>query len=173
VIFPIHPRTAKNAESFGLMGLLDSLTTTDPLSYRVMLGLVEGAAVVLTDSGGLQEETTVLNVPCVTLREQTERPITLSEGTNRMAPWPLTQSGIVRSWGAARAARGERRGPPPGWDGRAAERIVQALRTHLPGNEAVSSALRVRAVPKNRASQYDGRSPAALDTRERDQTQVQ
>jgi UDP-N-acetylglucosamine 2-epimerase (non-hydrolysing) len=156
VIFPIHPRTAKNAESFGLTPLLRTLTTTDPLSYREMLGIVDGAAAVLTDSGGLQEETTVLGVPCVTLREQTERPITVSEGTNRMAPWPLTREGIVRTWHAARGARSERQGPPAGWDGRAADRIVEALRAHLPG----SSGPRVHAVPKSSVSQYEIRPSA-------------
>jgi UDP-N-acetylglucosamine 2-epimerase (non-hydrolysing) len=80
VIFPIHPRTAGNAASFGLDDMLSKLQVMEPLGYREMLGLVDGAAAVLTDSGGLQEETTVLGVPCITLREQTERPITISQG---------------------------------------------------------------------------------------------
>jgi UDP-N-acetylglucosamine 2-epimerase (non-hydrolysing) len=128
VIFPVHPRTAKNAYQFGLGDLVRRLRTTEPLGYREMLGLVEGAAAVLTDSGGLQEETTVLGVPCVTLREQTERPITLTEGTNRLAPWPLTAAGIVTSFREAVASRTADRRAPDGWDGRAAERIVDALR---------------------------------------------
>jgi UDP-N-acetylglucosamine 2-epimerase (non-hydrolysing) len=86
--------------------------------------------VVLTDSGGLQEETTVLGVPCVTLREQTERPVTLTEGTNRLAPWPLTVSGIVSSYRAAVASGREPQRVPDGWDGRAAARIIDALRLH-------------------------------------------
>src|SRR5690606_37619548 len=89
VVLPIHPRTRKNAENFGLSGLMEPLRVIEPLGYTEMLSLVEGAAIVLTDSGGLQEETTALGVPCITLREQTERPITLTEGTNRLAPWPL------------------------------------------------------------------------------------
>lgn len=77
VVFPMHPRTGKNVEEFGLLGSLGRLITTEPLGYIEMLSLSDGAAVVLTDSGGLQEETTVLGVPCVTLRARTERPITL------------------------------------------------------------------------------------------------
>lgn len=126
VVFPVHPRTRKNAEAFGLCGPLGALVTIEPLAYRDMLALVEGAALVLTDSGGLQEETTVLGVPCVTLREQTERPITIHEGTNRLAPWPLTQEGILAT---AREARSVpvRATRPEGWDGQAAIRIVSAL----------------------------------------------
>jgi UDP-N-acetylglucosamine 2-epimerase (non-hydrolysing) len=102
----------------------------EPLGYRDMLGLVEGAGVVLTDSGGLQEETTVLGVPCVTLREQTERPITIEQGTNRLAPWPLTVDGIVASYRQAVASRQDTWVVPEGWDGRAALRIVEALHEH-------------------------------------------
>jgi UDP-N-acetylglucosamine 2-epimerase (non-hydrolysing) len=94
-----------------------------------MLCLTDGAAVVLTDSGGLQEETTALGVPCVTLRKQTERPVTLTEGTNRLAPWPLSTEGVLESLFAAldqgRLQPGER--SPEGWDGLAGQRVVQAL----------------------------------------------
>jgi UDP-N-acetylglucosamine 2-epimerase (non-hydrolysing) len=129
VVFPIHPRTRKNAESFGLGNLLRELLILEPAGYLQMLSLTDGADVVMTDSGGLQEETTVLGVPCVTLREKTERPITLMEGTNRMAPWPLSQIGIVESF---RAALGQGRlavgaCSPEGWDGSASKRIVDAL----------------------------------------------
>jgi len=129
VVFPIHPRTRKQAESFGLGGALAALRTMDPLGYVDMLSLTDGAAVCLTDSGGLQEETTVLGVPCVTLREQTERPVTVTEGTNRMAPWPLTEEAILASYGGALGAGRVEAGTrvPEGWDGRAAERIVRAL----------------------------------------------
>jgi UDP-N-acetylglucosamine 2-epimerase (non-hydrolysing) len=129
VVLPIHPRTRKNAAAFGFEALLAPLRVIDPVGYREMLSLSDGAACVLTDSGGLQEETTVLGVPCVTLRAQTERPITATVGTNRLAPWPLTAAGIAASAEAAVAAGrfgvGER--VPDGWDGRAAERIVAAL----------------------------------------------
>ena len=129
VVLPLHPRTRKNAESFGLLPRLEPLRIVEPLGYREMLSLTEGAAVVLTDSGGLQEETTALGVPCVTLREQTERPVTITEGTNCLVPWPLTSEGV---WDAFLEARERRRTGgatrrPEGWDGCAAERIVEAL----------------------------------------------
>ncbi len=127
VIFPIHPRTARRAGDFGLDRLLENVTTVPPLAYREMVGLLVSAACVLTDSGGLQEETTALGVPCVTLREQTERPITLTAGTNRLAPWPLTVQGILGAWRDAAVGRGARKPAPEGWDGRAAARIVEAL----------------------------------------------
>lgn len=133
VVFPIHPRTKVRAEAFGFDGMLEKPLTVEPLGYHEMLCVTAGAAVVLTDSGGLQEETTVLGVPCVTLREQTERPITITHGTNRLAPWPLTVVGILAATEAAlqcgRHGVGAR--APEGWDGRAAERIVMELRGRL------------------------------------------
>ena len=86
VVFPIDPRTRKNADEFGLLGHLDRVAVIEPIGYLEMLSLVDGAAAVITDSGGLQEEATALGVPCLTLREQTERPVTLTHGTNRLAP---------------------------------------------------------------------------------------
>jgi UDP-N-acetylglucosamine 2-epimerase (non-hydrolysing) len=131
VVFPVHPRTRQRIEEFGLGELASRFTLVDPLPYTAMLSLTDGAEVVLTDSGGLQEETTALGVPCVTLRAQTERPVTVTEGTNRMAPWPLSAEGILRSReeavGVGRLGVGAR--APAGWDGHAAERIVAALRT--------------------------------------------
>lgn len=129
VLLPLHPRTRKNVAAFGLERLAAGLRLLDPLGYREMLSLTEGAAVVLTDSGGLQEETTALGVPCVTLREQTERPITLTEGTNRLAPWPLSTDGVMESYLAARAQGRAEPGSrtPEGWDGNAGVRIVEVL----------------------------------------------
>lgn len=129
VVLPLHPRTRRNVEAFGLEELLRPLRITDPLGYQEMLSLTADAAVVLTDSGGLQEETTALGVPCVTLREQTERPITVTDGTNRLAPWPLTTDGVYRSFEEALASRGngDGRKAPEGWDGEAAGRVVAAL----------------------------------------------
>jgi UDP-N-acetylglucosamine 2-epimerase (non-hydrolysing) len=129
LVLPLHPRTRQRAEEFGVTGLLDGVVVTAPLGYLDMLSLTDSARVVLTDSGGLQEETTALGIPCVTLREQTERPITIEQGTNRLAPWPLTVDGILAAVDEAlaepRRAVGE--GCPEGWDGRAAERLVDAL----------------------------------------------
>ena len=129
VVLPVHPRTRRRIDQFGLGPLAGALRLEDPLGYTEMLSLTEGALAVLTDSGGLQEETTALGVPCVTLREQTERPVTVTEGTNRLAPWPLTAAGIVGAFRGATAERPVGVGTrcPEGWDGRAAERIVAAL----------------------------------------------
>lgn len=128
VVLPLHPRTRRRAAEMGLDERLAALCVLDPLGYQDMLSLSDGAAVVLTDSGGLQEETTVLGVPCVTLREHTERPITILQGTNRLAPWPLTAQGVVAAFHASLQS-GRRANPerPEGWDGRAAVRIVAAL----------------------------------------------
>lgn len=129
VVMPLHPRTRKQIEMFGLRHLLDSLRITEPFGYIEMLSMTDAAAVVVTDSGGVQEETTVLGVPCITLRETTERPVTVEEGTNRLAPWPLTAAGIVSAFEDAmnrgRMPVGTR--SPNGWDGMAAERAIAAL----------------------------------------------
>jgi len=133
VVLPLHPRTRKNVRDFGLEGSLERIHLLEPLGYREMLSLTDGAAVVLTDSGGLQEETTALGIPCVTLREQTERPVTITEGTNRLAPWPLTSEGVLESVSAAlrqgRCTAGER--CPEGWDGHASDRVVAVLGSSL------------------------------------------
>lgn len=137
VVLPLHPRTRKNIEKFALTPLLEPLMVLEPLGYNDMLALNDGAKCVLTDSGGIQEETTALGVPCVTLRESTERPITVTQGTNRLAPWPLTTDGIYEAYQAAvndtdRAYAGG----PRGWDGRAAERIVEELVKALDRNDS-------------------------------------
>lgn len=141
IVFPIHPRTRKSAESAGLGALLAKFRMLEPVGYREMLSLTDGAAVVLTDSGGLQEETTVLGVPCVTLREQTERPVTVTEGTNRTAPWPLTAGGVFDTFEMARKAPVAVR-RPEGWDGRAAERVVRAIEQRRGPGAAGSYAIR-------------------------------
>jgi len=118
VLLPMHPRTRRNAEQFGIE--LQRARVLPPLGYLEMLGLMADAALVLTDSGGVQEETTGLGVPCMTLRENTERPITIEQGTNTLVP-ERTRAAIT---GAVDAAR-RKQGRVPGlWDGRAAERIV-------------------------------------------------
>lgn len=123
LLWPVHPRARAQLERL----LIPSrLQLTEPAGYRDMAQLLDGCAVVITDSGGLQEESTALGVPCVTLRETTERPITVTAGTNRLIPWPPTPEGIAETVAAARA--GPRRAATiPGWDGHAAERVVEAL----------------------------------------------
>ena len=128
LVFPVHPRTRANLEKFGIE-LGARVTLMGPLGYMAFLRLWKDAAVVLTDSGGLQEETTALGVQCVTLRENTERPITVSEGTNVVAG--TVPAAIVA---AARAAIGRTAGKvrrPALWDGLAAERIAQVLAREL------------------------------------------
>jgi UDP-N-acetylglucosamine 2-epimerase (non-hydrolysing) len=122
VVFPAHPRTARNLAAIRVHR---NIRITGPLSYVFFLGLVANSRLVLTDSGGIQEETTVLGVPCITLRSNTERPITCEVGTNI-----LTGNDPERIRSAARAvlADGMRRGlVPEKWDGHAAKRIVEVL----------------------------------------------
>jgi UDP-N-acetylglucosamine 2-epimerase (non-hydrolysing) len=128
LVFPVHPRTRVNLQKFGI-DLGARVVRTPPLSYMEFLNLWKDAAAVLTDSGGLQEETTALGVPCITLRDNTERPVTLTEGTNVLAgtdPARIEQS-------VAKVLRGEiKAGRRPAlWDGQAAERIVQILQREL------------------------------------------
>ena len=129
VVLPLHPRTRDQIRRFGYDDRLAGLTVRPPASYLEMLALMDGAAGVMTDSGGVQEETTVLGVPCLTLRESTERPITVEQGTNRLAPWPLTVDGIVEGartlLATARLDVGQR--SPEGWDGHASRRILDAI----------------------------------------------
>ena len=120
VIFPAHPRTQKMISESRID--LGKVRVLPPVRYLQMLDLVQGAHAVVTDSGGVQEETTALGVPCFTVRPNTERPITISEGTNRLTPDPELLPSLVRAAGPR--ANGRR---PDGWDGRAAERIVAAL----------------------------------------------
>jgi UDP-N-acetylglucosamine 2-epimerase (non-hydrolysing) len=128
LVFPVHPRTRANLEKFDI-SLGPDITLVGPQGYMAFLDLWKDAALVLTDSGGLQEETTALGVPCVTLRENTERPVTVEEGTNVLAgtsPQAITAA-------AAQILRGEgKQGRRPHlWDGKAAERIVAVLDKEL------------------------------------------
>jgi UDP-N-acetylglucosamine 2-epimerase (non-hydrolysing) len=127
LVFPVHPRTRPSImRSPTARQMVDAqrLRLMDPLGYLEFVGLMEAASVVLTDSGGIQEETTILGVPCLTLRNNTERPITIAEGTNRLAG--TTPDSILTAWRALQSADGHRRIPPL-WDGRAAERIADVL----------------------------------------------
>ena len=131
LIFAMHPRTRANIERFGLMNLLENprLIVLPPQGYLEMVGLMAGARIVLTDSGGLQEETTALGVPCLTLRENTERPITVEQGTNTMVGRNIE---AIRSESAEiLAGRGKQGRAPELWDGHAAERIASDLAARL------------------------------------------
>ncbi|HZB45431.1 MAG TPA: UDP-N-acetylglucosamine 2-epimerase, partial [Pyrinomonadaceae bacterium] len=130
VVFPVHPRTRQNLAEFGLLdaiGRRTRLLLVEPLGYHDFLRLYSGARLVLTDSGGIQEETTALGIPCLTLRENTERPVTVEMGTNRVVG---TDPGRVVSAGLAaldEAGAGPPPRVPPLWDGKTADRILDAL----------------------------------------------
>lgn len=127
LVFPIHPRTRGRIADAGLSPLLQGsrIALTDPLGYLQLLGLMAEARIVLTDSGGLQEETTALGVPCVTLRENTERPITVEQGTNTVVGTDPAK--IQACFDDVMASGGKSGRVPDLWDGRAAERIADAL----------------------------------------------
>ena len=131
VVFPIHPRTRAAAERLGLAALLASpgFRLLPPQGYLEMLGLMREASLVITDSGGLQEETTALGVPCVTARANTERPITITEGTNTLTG-PHREA-ILACFRDIRGSGGKRGRVPEYWDGHAAERIAAHLRAWL------------------------------------------
>lgn len=131
VLFPIHPRTASRIAEFGLESdpECNGYTPLAPIGYHESIGLMDAARLVLTDSGGVQEETTVLRVPCLTLRENTERPATITEGSNRLIGWRTEAiDGAVEEVlsGPERVGR-----VPELWDGRTAERIAEILKAEL------------------------------------------
>jgi UDP-N-acetylglucosamine 2-epimerase (non-hydrolysing) len=129
IVFPIHPRTVRRLEEQGLTGGAGGLRLVDPLGYREFLALMDHAACVLTDSGGIQEETTVLGVPCFTLRDNTERPVTIDEGTNTLVMadgrlLPAAIDDLLRTGG--------KRGRIPDlWDGQAGRRTAEILARRL------------------------------------------
>jgi UDP-N-acetylglucosamine 2-epimerase (non-hydrolysing) len=128
VVFPVHPRTRQRLSDFGLLEALVAATgvkLVEPVGYLDSIGLADAAACVLTDSGGLQEETTFLRVPCLTLRPNTERPVTISEGSNRLTTLARLGDDLdaalrLRESGAVLPC-------PALWDGKAAERVADAL----------------------------------------------
>jgi UDP-N-acetylglucosamine 2-epimerase (non-hydrolysing) len=129
VIFPVHPRTRQRLSQAGASAL-PQVRLTPPLGYLDFLCLMSRASMVLTDSGGIQEETTALGVPCLTLRENTERPVTILKGTNTLVG--TDPSRIRRAAMDVLAGAKEGRGVPPLWDGKAAERIVRVLLAEVP-----------------------------------------
>jgi len=128
IFFPIHPRTRENLIRLGLrqrVERLPALHLLEPVGYLDFLKLTSSAKVVLTDSGGIQEETTILKVPCITLRENTERPITVEMGTNQVVGTNPTK--IVEGYQKAVSGQLRETQIPPLWDGHAADRIVKIL----------------------------------------------
>lgn len=139
IVFPMHPRTRARVRDMGLMELLDTpdILTLEPLGYLELLGLMARARLVLTDSGGLQEETTALGVPCITLRENTERPITVSQGTNTVVGTDVAR---IRAVVEETLATGGKRGRVPElWDGQAAQRIKQIILDWYDQRESAAS----------------------------------
>jgi len=127
VVFPLHPRTRARLEAAGLAR--EGLILTEPLGYLEFLRLTSEARLVLTDSGGIQEETTILRVPCLTLRENTERPVTIERGSNRLVgtdPAKILAAALESLQRPVCAPE-----PPPRWDGRASGRILDILELHL------------------------------------------
>jgi UDP-N-acetylglucosamine 2-epimerase (non-hydrolysing) len=125
VVFPIHPRTEASMQRQGLSFASPGMRVFEPLGYVEFLSLVQSSAGVLTDSGGMQEETTYLGIPCLTLRDNTERPITCELGTNillGLAPDRISEAPRLIDEARARATE-----VPPGWDGAAAERLVDVV----------------------------------------------
>jgi len=130
VVFPMHPRTKKNIETFGIDAPLgNAFQVLEPVRYREFITLEKNARFVLTDSGGIQEETTFLGLPCLTLRPNTERPITITQGTNELVDLGTiadqTQRILAGDWKTGSV--------PPLWDGRTAERITRVITGYIDG----------------------------------------
>lgn len=123
ILFPVHPRTRQRLDSFRI-SLSSNIFQLPPLSFKDALFLWKDASLVMTDSGGLQEETTALGVPCLTLRENTERPVTVDRGTNMLGG--TTKTTILEAYGSS-ISRPRTKAIPPKWDGRASQRIWEIL----------------------------------------------
>jgi UDP-N-acetylglucosamine 2-epimerase (non-hydrolysing) len=138
LVFVLHPRTRANIERFGLGDMLAgaAVALLPPQGYLEMLGLTAEATLVLTDSGGLQEETTALGAPCLTLRENTERPITIEQGTNTLVG--CDRDAILKGVADVLSGAGKRGRTPELWDGKAAERIAADLSQWLAGQRVAA-----------------------------------
>ncbi len=125
LVFPIHPRTAKNLREFGLYDRLNDapgIILTDPLGYKAFMKLIFGCKFVITDSGGIQEETTYLKIPCLTLRSNTERPVTITEGTNKLTTPERIEDDLEDVMGK------NCKTPPLFWDGKTSARVVKPIK---------------------------------------------
>jgi UDP-N-acetylglucosamine 2-epimerase (non-hydrolysing) len=125
VIFPVHPRTRQRIAEFNGRFQRKELILTDPVGYLEFLSLQRRAALVITDSGGIQEETTWLGIPCLTVRENTERPVTVTMGTNVLVGHDMQR--LRNEVNRILAGEGKRGQVPPLWDGHAAERIAEVI----------------------------------------------
>jgi UDP-N-acetylglucosamine 2-epimerase (non-hydrolysing) len=141
LIWPMHPRTRRNIEGAGLWSQVAAsrIAVLPPQGYLEMLGLMVSARVVVTDSGGIQEETTALGIPCLTMRDNTERPITLEQGTNTLVGRDARRAQECLE--AILADGGTRGRTPELWDGHAAERIAEDLAHWIHGTDAPSKAV--------------------------------
>ena len=125
LVFPVHPRTIKNLREFGLYDLLNDasgIILMDPLGYKAFMNLIFGCKFVITDSGGIQEETTYLKIPCLTLRPNTERPVTITQGTNNLSIPERIETDLEE------VLKKDSTTPPLFWDGKTAGRVVQAIK---------------------------------------------
>ena len=128
LVLPMHPRTRARLESYNMLGRVEAisgLVVSEPLGYLDFLNLMDNAAMIVTDSGGIQEESTYLQVPCITLRDTTERPITVDIGTNELMD--LNPDQIVQRVHSVLKGDGKKGQIPPLWDGNAARRIADTL----------------------------------------------
>jgi UDP-N-acetylglucosamine 2-epimerase (non-hydrolysing) len=130
IYFPIHPRTEKNISDFKLHDIVENsrINIVPPMSYLEFLNLWKGASLVMTDSGGIQEETTVLGIPCFTIRDNTERPVTIRQGTNTLVG--TTGKGILKAYKRFKKGKRKKGKVPKYWDGKTAGRIVKILLAH-------------------------------------------
>jgi len=138
IVFPVHPRTRKNLESANLLAILEqepNIFLLEPQSYVRFMNLVFNCRLVITDSGGIQEETTYLGIPCLTLRPNTERPITISEGTNRLCDLGNVETYLEK----ALSAETQDKQAPEFWDGKTAARISEQIEAALLDAEEVAT----------------------------------
>jgi UDP-N-acetylglucosamine 2-epimerase (non-hydrolysing) len=154
VVFPVHPRTRAAMAARGIGAGSARVRLLEPLGYVEFMSLVQGAAAVLTDSGGIQEETTFLGIPCFTLRDNTERPVTCTHGTNTLLGLDPRRIGDIPE--RVTRARARVAAPPARWDGHAAERIVDVLAS-LPAARPRSATPAIRPPDALGAAQIPGR----------------